>query len=251
MLQLHLQLLLLGDVVGHHQPAAAAAEVEIMRRDVDADQLSGFGPVYPRTEPTYAVLGGGHGFLDERHFLRRMKVRDAHAQELVAGVTVVLDGRIVHFDEAKSFYIEHPRWVGIAVEELAEPLLALLQRILGLRPRPALGRLAQRPLYGGGESFDRPVLEYVVGGPGFERLDRPRLSKVAREEYKGHLWPSCARFLQRLQAVIRRKAKVGHDDVEAALVQSGHEIVACIDSENVPVDSGLTQRQGEEFRIGW
>ena len=105
-----------------------------------------------------------------------MKVRYAHAPELFAGVAVVLDGRIVHFDEAKRLYIEHPRGVWVAVEELAEPLLALLQRILGLRPRPALGRLAHRPLDGGGESFNRPVLEHVIGGPGFERLDRARLS---------------------------------------------------------------------------
>jgi hypothetical protein len=154
------------------------------------------------------------------------------------------------FISTKRLHIEHPRGVWVAVEELAEPLLAQLQRILGLRPCAALGRLAHRPLDGGGQSFDRPVLEDVVGGPGFERLDRPCLAKVAREEDEGHLWPSRARFLQGLQAVIRRKAKVGHDDVEAALVQSGHEIVACIYPENVPGDSGSTQRKVEEFRIG-
>src|ERR1700704_4208774 len=120
-----------------------------MRRDVDVDQQSGLGPVDPRTEATYADLGGGHGFLDERHFLRWVNVGYTHAQELVAGVAVVLDGGIVHFDEAQRLYIEHPRGVWVAVEELAEALLALLQRILGLRPRPALGRLAHRPLDAG------------------------------------------------------------------------------------------------------
>jgi hypothetical protein len=156
--ELRLELLLLGDVVGHHESASAASELKIVRRHVDGDRPAVFDPVYPRPETAKTGLGQRHGLLDKRHFLRRNNVGEAHGQELVAGVTIVLDGSFVCFEETKSLDIEHPRRMRVAVEEPVKPLFAFPKRLFGPRPSPALCRLADGALDGGNEAFDGPVL---------------------------------------------------------------------------------------------
>ena len=99
----------LRDIGDHREPRRAAVEGEVVGRDVDADDLALLVDVAPRARRVQRSIAEAlHG--DELHIgVRPLPVRatgqdveEAHHQELLAGVAVVIDGGVVHGEEGHA-----------------------------------------------------------------------------------------------------------------------------------------------------
>ena len=107
--------------------AARPLEVEAMRGDVDLDRPPVFQDVTPRHRAV-VQRGGDRDLVEKRpDVVGGTDLGDAHRQELVARVAVVLDRRRVHLEEAKVVQVEDPHRLRVLQEELAEARFLLAQ----------------------------------------------------------------------------------------------------------------------------
>src|SRR5260370_38447918 len=96
-------------------------------------------------------------------------------------------GRLVDGQELEGLFVKDPQWLGIALEEKSVPLLGGPKRGVGDPSLTPLQGLRQRPPRGRDQPGD-PLLQDIVGGPGFERFVRQLLPNGSGEEDKGNVW---------------------------------------------------------------
>jgi hypothetical protein len=123
--------------MGEDHPATAAAEIELVRSDLDQHLAAIAPPVAPdarRIDPRSPLVAGDRGERVEqaRNLLRRPDVLDRHGEEFLAAITVTADRRVVHVEEGERIEVEDPHRLRVGGEHPAVASLALLQRLRGL-----------------------------------------------------------------------------------------------------------------------
>ncbi len=116
---------LLRDVVGGDEDGTAAAELHGGRADIDVDDRSRLQAMAPGADIAQAGRAVGDQVHQPRHVLRRADVGDAHGQELVAAVAVVLQRGLVDLEEGERAEVVEPHGRRVLVEQEAEARLFL------------------------------------------------------------------------------------------------------------------------------
>src|SRR5437899_5094704 len=75
-------------------------------------------------------------------FLFRAKVEDGHFLELVRRIPVHLDSRLIHFQKAQRFSIDHPRRKRVVAEQQPEHFFFLAQGVFRAAPLDCQGYVA-------------------------------------------------------------------------------------------------------------
>ena len=110
--QLLMQLLPVGHVLHQHKAALPALVVDAMRGRVHLNVGAVFAPMAPGTGELGGI--GGRIFTQNlAHVLGGPQIGQGNADELFARVAVMLDRRIVDFQDAQGFRIMHPHGMGV------------------------------------------------------------------------------------------------------------------------------------------
>ena len=109
----------------YRESGVAAVEAEAVRHDFNLDLCAVLGEVAPRPRMMQRRLRPSHNAQPLELIARPLvvvrghDVGDAHRQELVARVTIVVDGSIVYREKCEGFYIPHPHRLWVVLEEQA------------------------------------------------------------------------------------------------------------------------------------
>src|SRR5689334_16460870 len=75
----------------------------------------------------------------------RQKIKHAHPAKFFRGIAVLLDGRFIHLDKLKRFFLHDPRWKRVVGEKKAKYGFTLAQGFLGTA---TLNREGDMPAHG-------------------------------------------------------------------------------------------------------
>ncbi|EXI92181.1 MAG: hypothetical protein AW12_00760 [Candidatus Accumulibacter sp. BA-94] len=91
-----------------------------MRDDLDVDDRSVLSEVLPDAGAVDRFIDVFHGddiFDGNRRIVADPQIDDRHLQELLAGVTVLADGRVIDGEKGQRLQVVHPHRMRVAVEE--------------------------------------------------------------------------------------------------------------------------------------
>jgi hypothetical protein len=117
----------LADVLGQHQAGLATVEIQPRQMRAHLEQGAVLAPVHAYLGVLGIADGGARNrTADLVPAFARTDIQDAHRQELVAAVAVLLHRRLVDLHETQRVRVEHPERGRVAVEQQPELALGLL-----------------------------------------------------------------------------------------------------------------------------
>ena len=123
----------LADILGQHQARGLAIEIQLRQVHAHFEHRAILALVQAhRSVLQFTTAHLRDCTLDLVPALTRADVEDAHRQEFVAAVAVLLNGRLIDLDEAQCVRIEYPERRGVAIKEQAEAALDLAHLFAGL-----------------------------------------------------------------------------------------------------------------------
>ena len=141
------------DVLDRDEHRGASAERELMRVHLDVDAAAVLQLVAPHAGTLHLDPDPELG-QEPLGLVVRVDVADAAFEELLAGVAVVMDRGLVHFQERERLFVVYPHRLRVVGEELAGVRFARAE--LGLtRPQLGLAPLLRRGL-GAEQVHDEP-----------------------------------------------------------------------------------------------
>jgi hypothetical protein len=185
--------------------------------------------------------------LDFRPRRRRDQVEDVASRQLRgAPAEQVLDAAVGVGEAAAEVHLPDP--VLGRLDDGAEALLALAQRLLHLLALGLFGKLAQRILDGGGQA-QQVVLEHVVRGAAAQRLERGFLADRARDEDEGPQRRQLAHQAQRVLAAEARHGVVAQHQVGVEGFQRDAQVALVVDPQRAHFARHAAQRPRQQLGI--
>src|SRR5712692_4172490 len=123
-----------ADVLGYHKTDTLPRIIQLVTNNLNLDNFSVLLPVLRIAVKTPCTAPLLEFFEVSLLFFFGANVKDGHAAEFLVGISVLLNGRIVHFKEAQCFRIQHPSGKRIVAEEQTEHFFIPAKSFFGAPP---------------------------------------------------------------------------------------------------------------------
>src|SRR5712692_3195328 len=132
--ELLLEKLPLADVLGYHKTDTLPRVIQFVANNLNLDNFSVLFPVLRIAVKTPCTTPLLQFFEVSLLFFFGTNVKDGHATEFFVGISVLVNGCIVHFEEAQCFRIQHPSGKRIVAEEQTEHFFISAKSFFGAPP---------------------------------------------------------------------------------------------------------------------
>ena len=123
-----------ANILGHHQADSPPRVFQFVRNSFDLNHLAIFLAMLPMAMIMAFVRNLLQLFKISCSFLLWAKVENAHSLEFIQRISILLDGRIVHFQEPPRFFVDDPGGERIVAEKQPEHLFVLAKRLFRATP---------------------------------------------------------------------------------------------------------------------
>src|SRR5712692_1983720 len=123
-----------AEVLGNHKADSPSCVFQFVRNEFDLDNFAVFLAMLPIAMREADVRHLLLWIKISRSFFLWAKVENGHAFELIQGISILTNGRIVHFQEPPRFFVDDPSGERIAAEKQPEHLFVLAKCVFRAAP---------------------------------------------------------------------------------------------------------------------